>query len=629
MTEQVQNKRTKKVKSATEAGMFVAGTSLNIFGSLPLEIHFLYYLGSLPFVIAFLYFWFDMSQSAYADDRLIGWSLVLILLFVWMKCWQTVYVNKLNHWIYGIPMPAYTLRGIIRLIIFTAIVQPSGFILVPVSMILGFPYMTAGFFYQDILLSEHLYTEGFLRCCVGSYRCAKQGYSQSMVLMWLFSPWQMGAAVFLICVIVFINRYFGLALVTAGNSTLLIASISLQIALITALLSPVACMLAIGIAGAAFLVPWMLEHLFGIETSLSHGYRSMLSSTSFFAVVYFLVFLVLDPLMKISMVIRRFQYNSRGNGEDILLALKNIIRGTRDAAGVLIFLSALSGAVLLPSALHGEIESDVVDAMPESVELRPVGERGQLDTALDATLRQSRYTWRMQRQLKKKKADDSVSKWYSSLDSFMKKIAAMLQKAQEDFADWLKKVLGKESGSDKNKRSWLLNIGWAEAIFYLLFSAVMIFTLIRLLKWRRARQKLIAATRKDLSGITVDLHDHSVSPDDLPPDEWLDLADSLIAQGNYRAAVRALFLGVLAKLGETGFVTLRAYKSNYDYRRELAIRARDRMEIGASFGWLCQLMECTWYGFVPVTEQMCDDFQLKSAALRRNCSADSAEEEQL
>ena len=289
-------------------------------------------------------------------------------------------------------------------------------------------------------------------------------------------------------------------------------------------------------------------------------------------------------------------------------------------------LIALSITVLLPSELHAEKETDNVSSIAGSTALNAAGQREQLDASIDETLQQPRYTWRMPHQLKNKKADENVSEWYKSLDDFMKKMSMKLQRVQEDFADWLKELFGNKSDTDESKVSWLLNIGLAEGIFLFLLSGVLITVLIMLLKWLRSRQRLITVTSKDAVRISVDVHDQSVSPDALPPDEWLDLASFLVAQGNYRAAIRALFLGVLAKLGESGLVTLRAYKSNYDYRRELEIRARNQMEIIDSFKWLCRLMECTWYGFVPVTEQMWKEYQLKSTGLQCECNPDSEED---
>ncbi len=49
----------------------------------------LYYIGSLPFILGLLYFLSDMSRSAYAYQYCAAGSLVLAMLFVWMKLHRT------------------------------------------------------------------------------------------------------------------------------------------------------------------------------------------------------------------------------------------------------------------------------------------------------------------------------------------------------------------------------------------------------------------------------------------------------------------------------------------------------------------------------------------------------------
>src|SRR6185369_11752656 len=55
-----------------------------------------YYLGSLPFLLGLLYFWADMSRSPFAYQHLVGEAFGMSLLFIWMKCWQTVFARRLR-----------------------------------------------------------------------------------------------------------------------------------------------------------------------------------------------------------------------------------------------------------------------------------------------------------------------------------------------------------------------------------------------------------------------------------------------------------------------------------------------------------------------------------------------------
>ena len=53
------------------------------------------FLGGVPFWLALLYFVADMSRDAFAAERLAGASLTLAVLYLWKKCWQTVYAVRL------------------------------------------------------------------------------------------------------------------------------------------------------------------------------------------------------------------------------------------------------------------------------------------------------------------------------------------------------------------------------------------------------------------------------------------------------------------------------------------------------------------------------------------------------
>ena len=55
-----------------------------------------YYVGSVPCMLGLLYFWADMSRGAFARERLIEASLSAAALYLWMKCWHTVFASKLR-----------------------------------------------------------------------------------------------------------------------------------------------------------------------------------------------------------------------------------------------------------------------------------------------------------------------------------------------------------------------------------------------------------------------------------------------------------------------------------------------------------------------------------------------------
>jgi hypothetical protein len=615
-------RREKKRVKQEASGLQVAGEALTIFGALPLEIHLLYYLGTLPFGAAFLYFWFDMLKNAYAKDTLLVWSLILPLLFVWMKCWQAVYMQCLNAWLYHRPAPQYTLQGVIRLILFTAILQPLGFLVIPLAMLIGVPYAASIFFFQDVLLSEKLYEEGFTTRCVTSWRCAWANPGQGLVLSWLFSPWQMCLAGVTIGVLAFFSRYLGVDQAAGGGRETLAAVLILQIVTIGSLSSPLAFMLASGISALAFIIPWTLDNLLGIETAYSHGFTQMLSSVSFTAIVFVLVFMLLDPLVKISTVLRRFQYLSRSSGEDLLFSLETFSRKARKTSVLLLLL--LFGGLALPTATQAAESQAVLEKTPMAEAQGLADKQGKLDSALEETLRKSRYTWRMPRELAAKPDKDKKPPgWFQWLDDYRQRFKEQIDEYMKAFREWMDKLFNGSREDSKGGGWWarLTSVGFTEGLFYLLTAILVITCLLLLLKWLQQRKALLATPLSPESKPLVDIHDHRVSPEDLPLDEWLALAHTFVEQGDYRSAMRALFLGVLAGLGQRDLITLRNYKSNYDYTRELTLRARGKTELITLFKTLTYGMECTWYGFTPATETRCHEYQVTSALLRQTCEA--------
>jgi hypothetical protein len=77
----------------------------------------------------------------------------------------------------------------------------------------------------------------------------------------------------------------------------------------------------------------------------------------------------------------------------------------------------------------------------------------------------------------------------------------------------------------------------------------------------------------------------------------------------FRRALRALYLSVLALLADHQRVKIARYKSNRDYARELGRRAHAEPELLAIFDWCINVFERSWYGMHPVDRQRLDQFR--------------------
>jgi hypothetical protein len=94
----------------------------------------------------------------------------------------------------------------------------------------------------------------------------------------------------------------------------------------------------------------------------------------------------------------------------------------------------------------------------------------------------------------------------------------------------------------------------------------------------------------------VDLADESIGADRLPEDEWLELAERMLGEGDARSALRALYLASLAWLSAAGVVALDRVKTNGEYRREVARRGRETPRLAEAFTGNVALYERVWYG---------------------------------
>ena len=102
----------------------------------------------------------------------------------------------------------------------------------------------------------------------------------------------------------------------------------------------------------------------------------------------------------------------------------------------------------------------------------------------------------------------------------------------------------------------------------------------------------------------IDVSDESVRADALPEDEWLALADRLAGEGDLRLALRAVFLAELAHLARLDLISLARHKSDREYLRELARRARDLPDVHQAMDWSVRTFERSWYGRHEVTNAL-------------------------
>ena len=302
-------------------------------------------------------------------------------------------------------------------------------------------------------------------------------------------------------------------------------------------------------------LPQLGQSFFGIVTDWTRM-GALLMNRVTVGTALLLSWLLLDPLIDAFYVQRTFRREARSSGVDLQAALRRLLA------------TAALMALVAPGAPAQTIAPEKIDRAAEQV------------------LQREEFAWRTPTA----PVDEGpVMSWFRQASRWVnQKIKGLV--------DWLDKLFekpdnalepgGGTAGSVSSLR--LLLIGLAAVIVAL--AAVLFYR-----SWSRARTLRSAApAQRPLTRVNV--ADENVAADAMEESGWLNLADELIAQGDYRLALRALHLGGLRYLGGRGVITLARWKSGYEYQREIDRRLRQAPQVSQLFGGSLLQFEMVWYG---------------------------------
>lgn len=105
-----------------------------------------------------------------------------------------------------------------------------------------------------------------------------------------------------------------------------------------------------------------------------------------------------------------------------------------------------------------------------------------------------------------------------------------------------------------------------------------------------------------------------------PARTWASLADELAARGEYREAIRHLYLALLARLHAEGRITYDPSRSNWEYLRELKASAA----VKGAFRELTRRFDFAWYGHLLVDSLSYGTFRELTAPLLAEQSTEGA-----
>ncbi len=478
-----------------------------------------YGIGVVPFILALLFFWSDMSRSAFASQHLFSASVAMSAAFLWMKVWQALACYQLRCRLYAATPDRWTWRDLVGLVLRQTTWQPTGFLILPVAMLVTLPFAACYAFYQNLTVLEAPKSHAVEAAL--SKRAASYGR------LW---PWQG-------------FKLFGLFMVLG-------------------------LVVFLNILTLFIFLPGLAKSLLGLDNPFARNFLLVFNSTVLMSTVVGAYFVV-DLLGKACCLLRCYDAESLGNGQDLHTAWSRIQRRRAMAAAGLAIVAFVSLSVLAPQASAQDGKA------PEQTTA--------FDEAADHVLTDRRYVWRQPRERSTEIKAVKLPDW-----------AAAVRDRVQDFIDWL---LGRKRDDVRGGTMPLsLSAGLTRLALYLLVFVLVGVAIYQFLKKKGSSEVGEMEVAKALEEKEPDLNDENIAADDLPSSEWTRLGAQLLAEGNYRLALRAYHLAMLAHLADKRLILYARYKSNRDYMREVQRRAHAYPGIEAPFKQSVGLFEQTWYG---------------------------------
>ena len=518
----------------------------HVLRTIPAATLAVYYLGAIPFVLGLLFFWADMSRSPLAPEHLAAGSSGLAALFFWMKFCQAIFARRIRAQVGGEIFLPPGFRRCARIFFMQAIVQPSGLFVLPLAALALLPFPWAYALYQNAAALDDGSGAGTTGLIKKSWQQAKLWPGQNHIVL------AVGSA-FAFCI--FLNW-----------------------------------------TTVCLTLPQLVKMLFGVESDFTKSPLAFLNTT-FFAAMLGLTYLCADPILKTVYALRCFYGDSLQSGEDLKAELKPFINAATKTTAALMVLFA----VLATTPMRAES----TPAPPAAAVNRGISPAG-LDRAINQTIHERKYLWRMPREQGVEKDVDK-----GILAKFFDKAGQMIRDWAHAAGDWLEKMLRKLFRHTPHVQPPSTGYGWIMSLQILLYglvaAAVAALVIFLWRVWRNRRRPPDAVASKLIQPVP-DLADENVRADQLPEDGWTRLARELLERGDFRLAMRAFYLASLAHLAARNLITLARFKSNRDYERELRRRAHAFPNLLAVFSDSVSVFERIWYGTHEATSELVRQF---------------------
>ena len=505
-----------------------------ILKAAPVRAWCFYYLGTLPFMAGFLFFLQFMSQSPIAYRYVTWLSLGLALAFVWMKACQTAFTRCLLAVRLGEPQPTIGRGFWFRAIREHGMTQWWSAPVYLISLAVAIPFGWANGFCQanTIVLGMD---------AVNNPR----------------------------------REAFRLAVIHQKQNQLL-----------TAVLLVFGFFVFLNIFSGALILPKLCKMLLGMDTVFSIAGMNLISA-SFLLICLCLTYLVVDPFIKVSYLLRVFYLRSLETGEDLIGQTHTFLSKTGKLAKAATLLMLIG--MLRPWGFGAQTEP------PAGVDSQ------QLSAEIERVMQRPEFAWRMPTD---EARDGSPESFFAQIAHGITRMFQSIGETIDRIMDWLERRL-QDKDHDGKARSAGFPIDGLVLVLVVLALLITVWLVFK--SWRKQQPK--ALPDQAPVDTTPDLTREDVVASDLPEDQWLVLARGYLDEGDFRLAMRAYFLALLSMLENHALIKVSMAKSNSDYLGEVRRRAHAFPKLDRYFKENILLFERAWYGLYDVDRDTLNAFE--------------------
>jgi hypothetical protein len=334
--------------------------------------------------------------------------------------------------------------------------------------------------------------------------------------------------------------------------------------------------------------PQLVRILTGYESTFSRSGIYFMMSSMCIGLSLALAWVVFDPFIQAVYCIRCYQAESLETGEDVRAGIRNLrLRAPAAAAMV----------ALLFAACAPLVRANITPA--------------DLQKASAAAMQSPEYTWRLPPPEKDgPRSVPWIVSFFNRLADSTKSIRHAIGRVIDAFFRWL----GDQFGGSDPKPGALPNRGlhWTVWLVIVVAGGIIAFVAFRILRSRYEAND--AAPAEAIQSVRLDAED--LTADRMPEDQWIELADQSLREGDLRLALRAFYLANLSWMGRAEFISIHPGKTNREYELELRRRGRTFPEARALFGANVAVFERAWYGLRDVAMEEIDEFRDRAARMK-------------